>query len=81
MTQQSKDYARGYAAGKRREDLDERERARNHTIMLARYRLLAAIAPEVLRSPWVKADGSKINTADGMAGTIVGMLHAIEGKM
>lgn len=81
MSEQTKDYARGYAAGQRRADNREREAERAHTIALARYHLAAAIAPEIIRSPWSKPDGMKANTADGMAGIIVDMIRAIERRM
>lgn len=81
MTEQSKDYQRGYAAGLRREDREERERQRSHAIALARYQLAAAIVPKVMDAPWVRSDGTKLNNAAGIAGTVADLVNAIENKL
>lgn len=84
MSEENKDYARGYAAGRRHERRAEREEAdrqREHELRMARYALAAAIAPEVIRSPWQDGAGKKLNTAAGVAGTIADLMRAIEQRM
>lgn len=81
MSEETKDYARGYAAGSRRRDESHQ---REHERHMARMALAAAIAPEIIRSPWVsKKDGvtKTLNTAEGMARTVAGLVNAITRKI
>jgi len=84
VTARSADYQKGYAAGRRRADRDERDTERQHAVMLARYALASAIAPEVIRSPWHKTvNGVRKpqNTAAGMAEVIAELVRHIERRL
>lgn len=80
----SADYQRGYAAGQRKEARTERDAVRQHEVTLARLALAAAIAPEIIRSPWRrKVDGVwKVqNTAAGIANTVADIAREIEARL
>lgn len=80
MAEQSPDYQRGYAAGRRRENREERDRERDHAMLLARYQLAAAIAPEIVRNPW-QTDGVRHTSAKQIAGTVAELVKEIERRL
>lgn len=81
MAEQSKDYLRGYAAGRKYEHRTQRE----HEARLQRMALAAAIAPNILQNPWERtgADGIRVrlNGVEGIAGTVADLVKAIEQKL
>jgi hypothetical protein len=81
MAEQSNDYKRGYAAGRRREGREEIDHARQHQRHMARYALAAAIAPGIIESPWVKSNGERIASASGIAGTITSIVLEVEKRL
>ncbi|MFY9351667.1 MAG: hypothetical protein WBL20_07785 [Sphingobium sp.] len=80
MTEKSNDYQRGYAAGRRREHREEQDIQRHHELKMARYTLAAAVAPEIIRSPWHR-NGKPLTSTDEVAGTIASIVKAIERKL
>lgn len=81
MAEQSKDYQRGYAAGRRRESRDEIDQARQHQRHMARYALAAAVAPGIIQSPWVNGAGKRMNNASGIASTITDIVLEVEKRL
>lgn len=81
---QSVDYQKGYAAGKRYADRTEKAEQRSHARHMARMALAAAVVPEILQNPWRRKKGDEwvtLNTAAGVAGTVVDIVKAIEVKL
>lgn len=81
MSDESLNYAKGYAAGQRKVDIEERRARRTHERHMARMTLAASIAPAILEHPWVDGAGKRLNNAAGIAGTVADLVKAIEGKL
>jgi len=80
----SAEYQKGYAAGQRRAAREEKQEARQHALLLARYQLAAAIAPEVIRAPWTRTENGirkHLNSEAGIADTVTSLVHRIEGRL